>query len=72
MWRDEQTFNVPFFSVSASETKPFTRVENGVLVSLGRDWSVPGDEKIVSGSSSLENSVSLSVGLQTLLLVGDP
>ena len=41
--RIEQTFNgTPFFSVRASEIRSFTRVENGVLVSLGRDWSVPG------------------------------
>ena len=59
---DKQTFKgIPFFSVRASETKSFTRVENGVLVSLGRDWSVPGDEKIFSGSGSLKNSVSQSV-----------
>ena len=33
---DKQTFKgIPFFSVRASETKSFTRVENGVLVSLG-------------------------------------
>ena len=37
----------PFFSVRASEIRSFTRVESGVLVSLGRDWCVPGDEKIV-------------------------
>ena len=29
----------PFFSVRASETKSFTRVENGVLVSLGNKWT---------------------------------
>ena len=60
--KDEQTFKwAPFFSVRASEIKSFTRVENGVLVSLGRDWSVPGNEKIFSGLSSLESSVSQSV-----------
>ena len=36
----------PFLSVRASETMSFTRVKNGVLFSLGRDWSVQGDEKI--------------------------
>ena len=55
--------SVPFFSVRAIETKSFTRVEDGVLVSLGNKGTgvFPGDEKIFSGSSPLKNSVSQSV-----------
>ena len=65
---------VPFFSVRASEAKSFTRVENSVLVSLDSKGTgmFPRDEKILSGSSSLKNSVSQSVSLQTLLLKSEP
>ena len=52
----------PFFSARASETKVFHKVENSVLISLGRGWSVPRDKKILTGSSSLKNSVSQSEG----------
>ena len=63
-----------FFSIRVSEIRSFTSVENGALVSLGSKGTgmFPRDEKILSGSSSLKNSVSQSVSLQTLLLVGEP
>ena len=62
--KDEQTFSEPFFSVRASEVKSFARVENGVLVSLGNKGTGVSQlmKKILSGSSSLKNSVSQSVG----------
>ena len=39
--RMSSPLRAPFFSVRASEIKSCTRVGNGVMVSLGRDWSVP-------------------------------
>ena len=72
--KDKQAFNDVLFSIRVSEIRPFTRVENSVLVSLGSKGTgmFPRDEKILSGSSSLKNSVSQSVSLQTHLLKSEP
>ena len=70
--KDKQAFNYIILLNQGKCNKVFHKVENGALVSLSRDLSVPSDEKILSGSSSLKNSASQSVSLQTLLLVGEP
>ena len=38
--KDEQPSSAPFFSIRASETKSFTKVENGVLVSHNKGTGV--------------------------------
>ena len=60
---DKQAFNYIILLNQGKWNKVFHKVENGALVSLGSKGTgmFPRDEKILSGSSSLKNSVSKSV-----------
>ena len=65
--RRRATSKAPGLRLRASWATSFTSREKELLVSLGRDWIVPGDENISSGAISEKRLKSQSEGFTNFL-----